>query len=68
MMDHILEQAVLSALHLEPSIDVSRILARVRNGVATLTGDVDTHGRSERMIRCQAISAILGLGISMIVR
>jgi len=43
MMDHILEQAVLSALHLEPSIDVSRILATVRGGVATLTGDVDTH-------------------------
>jgi osmotically-inducible protein OsmY len=45
MMDHILEQAVLSALHLEPSIDVSRILARVRSGVATLTGDVDTHAQ-----------------------
>jgi osmotically-inducible protein OsmY len=45
MMDQILEQAVLSALYLEPSIDVSRILATVRNGVAILSGDVDTHAQ-----------------------
>jgi hyperosmotically inducible protein len=45
MMDQMLEQAVLSALYLEPGIDVSRILATVREGVATLTGDVDTHAQ-----------------------
>lgn len=45
MMDQMLEQAVLSALYLEPSIDVSRILATVRDGVATLSGDVDTHAQ-----------------------
>jgi len=44
-MDQVLEQAVLSALYLEPSIDVSRILATVRDGVATLSGDVDTHAQ-----------------------
>ncbi len=45
MMNQILERAVLSALQFEPSIDVSRILATVRDGVATLTGDVDTHAQ-----------------------
>jgi osmotically-inducible protein OsmY len=45
MMDQILEQAVLSALYMEPSIDVSRILATVRNGVAMVSGDVDTHAQ-----------------------
>jgi osmotically-inducible protein OsmY len=45
MMDQTLEQAVLSALYLEPLIDVSRILATVRDGVATLSGDVDTHAQ-----------------------
>jgi osmotically-inducible protein OsmY len=43
MMDQILEQAMLSAFYFEPSIDVSRVFATVRDGVATLTGDVDTH-------------------------
>jgi osmotically-inducible protein OsmY len=42
MMDQIVERAVLSALYMEPSIDVSRIAATVRNGVAILSGDVDT--------------------------
>jgi len=45
MMDQILEQAVLSALYMEPSIDVSRILATVRSGVAIVSGDVDTHAQ-----------------------
>jgi osmotically-inducible protein OsmY len=45
MMDQILEQAVLGALAFEPSIDVSRVLATVRDGVATLIGDVDTQAQ-----------------------
>jgi osmotically-inducible protein OsmY len=45
MTDQTLEQAVFGALCLEPSIDVSRILATVRDGVATLTGDVDAHAQ-----------------------
>jgi osmotically-inducible protein OsmY len=45
MMDQILEQAVLSALYFESSVDVSRVFATVRDGVATLTGDVDTHAQ-----------------------
>ena len=45
MMDQILEQVVLSALYLEPSVDVARIRVTVRDGVATLTGDVETRAQ-----------------------
>jgi osmotically-inducible protein OsmY len=56
MMDQILEQAVLSALNFEPSIDVSRVFVTVRDGVATLTGDVDTHAH-KLAVRCKAEGA-----------
>ena len=42
MMDRTLEQAVLSALYLDPLINSARIVVRVHEGVVTLIGEVDT--------------------------
>ena len=62
MMDQMLEQAVLSALYLEPSIDVSRIFATVRDGVATLSGDVDTHAQKLAVkYRVEGVPGIAGV-------
>ncbi len=44
-MDRTLEQAVLSALYLEPLINAGRIVVRVHDGVVTLIGEVDTHAQ-----------------------
>ncbi len=44
-MDRTLEQAVLSALYLEPLINAARIVVRVHDGVVTLIGEVDTHAQ-----------------------
>ena len=48
MMDQILERAALRALDLEPSVELSRIRVTVRDGVATLTGDVET--RAQKLV------------------
>jgi len=42
MMDQVLEQAVLSALYLEPLINADRVVVTARDGVVTLTGEVDS--------------------------
>jgi osmotically-inducible protein OsmY len=42
MMDRTLEQAVLSALYLEPLINADRVVVTARDGVVTLTGEVDS--------------------------
>jgi osmotically-inducible protein OsmY len=44
-MDRTLEQAVLSALYLDPLINAARIVVRVHDGVVTLIGEVDTHAQ-----------------------
>ncbi len=44
-MDRTLEQAVLSALYLDPLINAARVVVRVHDGVVTLIGEVDTHAQ-----------------------
>jgi osmotically-inducible protein OsmY len=53
MMDRTLEQAVLSALYLEPLIDAARIAVRVRDGRVTLAGEVDTYAQKS-VAKCKA--------------
>ena len=59
MMDQMLEHAVLGALYLERSINVSHILARVRGGVATLTGDVET--AAQKLAAKWKVENVLGI-------
>ena len=59
MMDQMLEHAVLGALYLERSIDVSHILATVRGGVATLTGDVETP--AQKLTAKRKVQDVLGI-------
>jgi osmotically-inducible protein OsmY len=43
MTDQSLEQAVRNALHLERLINAARIWVKVRDGVVSLTGDIDAY-------------------------
>ena len=53
MTDHDLQRAVRGALGLDPSIDAGRIVVAARNGVVTLTGEVDAHTQKSTA-RCKA--------------
>jgi len=44
-MDRTLEQAVLSALYMEPLINADHILVTARDGVVTLSGEVNSHAQ-----------------------
>ena len=52
-MDRTLEQAVLSALYLEPLINAARIVVTVRDGRVTLAGEVDTYAQKS-VAKCRA--------------
>ncbi len=55
MMDRTMEQAVLSALYMEPAINATRIFATARDGVVTLTGEVETDAQkatAKRKVLC----------------
>ncbi len=59
MTDKILEQAVLSALHVDPLTNVGRIAVRERDGVVTLIGEVDTQTqRSAARYKAQRVAGV----------
>lgn len=58
-MDRTLEQAVLSALYLEPSINAERVLVTARDGTVTLTGEVDSDAQKSAVrLKAQCVPGV----------
>jgi osmotically-inducible protein OsmY len=58
-MDRTLEQAVLSALYLEPLINAERVVVTARDGVVTLTGEVDSQAqKSAARYKAQCVPGV----------